>query len=45
MQTPITSGILKSKFKAMAEPMTSAKSQAQIASSQIIQSANETGCE
>ena len=43
MHTPQTSGMPKSRFSAMAEPMTSARSQAQIATSHRIHSTNETG--
>ena len=45
MHTPQISGRPNSRFSAMAEPMTSARSQAQIATSQSIHSTNDTGWE
>ncbi len=45
MQTPQMSGRPKSRLRAMAEPMTSARSQAAMASSQMIQRAMVTGRE
>ena len=45
MQTPQTSGILSSRLSAMAEPITSARSQAQMAISQSSHNATDTGLE
>ena len=45
MTIPHASGMPNSRFKAIAEPMTSARSQAAIAISQITHRKNETGFE